>query len=126
MTISESRTEPVFEAGCALIVAEGELDLLTAPDLELELGAALRNSGPPRLLIDLKAVTFMDISPLRVLCRALAEARRRGGWVRLVYTRPLVAKLLKAARLAEEFPQYLCVEDAVANRPLALCLGEVR
>jgi anti-sigma B factor antagonist len=46
----------------------GELDLDTAPQLEHELAAA-RSAGAQRLVLDLRALRFMDSTGLRLVIR---------------------------------------------------------
>jgi len=52
----------------------GELDLDTAPQLEEEL-TAVRAQGGPRLVLDLRGLTFMDSTGLRLVIRWDAAAR---------------------------------------------------
>ena len=58
------------EAGATRLVLRGELDLATAPQLEHALAAA--GDG---VLLDLRGLTFMDSTGVRVLL----EAAERGG-----------------------------------------------
>ncbi|MFH8348117.1 STAS domain-containing protein [Streptomyces sp. NPDC018045] len=92
---------------------EGELDLMTAPRLRslLRQGRS-RTTGPPRLIVDLGAVTFMDCSALRELCTAQNQAVEQGGWLRVVHAHRGIATLLRATRLTERFPRYANVRDA--------------
>jgi anti-sigma B factor antagonist len=55
----------------------GELDLDTAPLLDEELTAA-RNGGSGRLVLDMRALTFMDSTGLRLVIRWDAAARQDG------------------------------------------------
>ncbi|WNI16423.1 STAS domain-containing protein [Actinacidiphila sp. ITFR-21] len=95
----------------------GELDL----DSARWFGPLLRRvgAGPssPRLVVDLRAVTFMDCIPLRALCEVRARCLAAGGWVRLVYTRPSIGRLLDVTDLGGEFPRYATIGDACRNRP---------
>lgn len=52
----------------------GELDLDTAPLLEREL-AAVRAAGAARVVLDLRALTFMDSTGLRLVIRWDTAAR---------------------------------------------------
>ncbi|MFI9229389.1 STAS domain-containing protein [Streptomyces rimosus] len=92
---------------------EGELDLMTAPRFrDLLRRGHRRTTGPPRLIVDLGAVTFMDCSALRELCDAQAWAVEQGGWLRVVHDRRGIATLLRATRLTGRFPRYATVRDA--------------
>jgi anti-anti-sigma factor len=55
----------------------GELDLDTAPLLEEELTAA-RDGGSRRLVLDMRALTFMDSTGLRLVIRWDTAAREDG------------------------------------------------
>jgi anti-sigma B factor antagonist len=55
----------------------GELDLETAPLLERELTAA-RTAGAGRLVLDLRALTFMDSTGLRLVIRWDTAAKDEG------------------------------------------------
>lgn len=61
----------------AVVAFEGELDAATAPDLELELAAALR-SDAETVVLDLRALVFLDSSGLRVILRARTATRQAG------------------------------------------------
>ncbi|MEF3115967.1 MULTISPECIES: STAS domain-containing protein [Streptomyces] len=92
---------------------EGELDLMTAPRLRTLLRRGhSRATGPPRVIVDLGAVTFMDCSALRELCAAQNWAVEQGGWLRVVHAHRGIATLLRATRLTGRFPRYASVRDA--------------
>ena len=60
----------------------GELDLATAPELE----RLLEERGGDEVVVDLRALEFMDSSGVRVLVAGHALAGREGG--RLAIVRP--------------------------------------
>ncbi|MGW6296175.1 STAS domain-containing protein [Streptomyces sp. NPDC055058] len=89
-------------AGTAIVAPHGELDLLTAPALAERLDAL--TAGPfPDLVVDLRAVSFIDCSGLNVLCRARNRVLLRNGRLRLVSDSPAFRRLLEHARLAGVF-----------------------
>lgn len=97
----------------------GDLDFATAAYFGIELADGDGNGAgdrTPCVVVDLTAVTFMDVSPLRELVAARLDAERHGGWLRLVYTQSAIALLLRATRLSGVFPCHASVEDAVAGR----------
>jgi anti-sigma B factor antagonist len=55
----------------------GELDLDTAPQLEAEL-EAVRSDGAGRLVLDMRALTFMDSTGLRLVIRWDTAAKADG------------------------------------------------
>jgi anti-anti-sigma factor len=74
----------------------GELDIATAPCLELELDRAERTQ-PDLLLVDLHEVKFIDLRGIRVLLAAQDRARARGGELALLGAPAGVRRLLKLA-----------------------------
>jgi anti-sigma B factor antagonist len=91
-------------SGAYLVVeVRGEVDIATEELLAEHLLAV--TAGPePDVLVDLRRLDFLDCSGLRVLCRAEARARERGGRLRLVCEGPRVPRLLRAAGLMGRFP----------------------
>ncbi|MGW0841912.1 STAS domain-containing protein [Streptomyces sp. NPDC002787] len=87
-----------------VIEVSGEIDLASAGLVAVHLTAATTGPAEPDVLVDLRRVTFFDCSGLRVLCRAEAKARERGGRLRLVSDQPRMRRLLRAARLLGRFP----------------------
>src|SRR3954470_4642129 len=76
------------------LVAEGEIDLTTAPALAEAIEGAER-AGTPCLTVDMGGVTFIDVSGLRVLLSAARRAQAAGH--RLAVARPnhMVRRLLE-------------------------------
>ncbi|QMU72552.1 STAS domain-containing protein [Streptacidiphilus sp. P02-A3a] len=115
----ELNTDPDADTGrqCRVISPSGELDLANAADFR----SSLHGSGPgwdvPRVIVDLSAVTFMDVSPLRELRAAQTLAHRYGGWLRLVHSQPGIDRLLRATGLSATFPRYATQSDARTNTP---------
>ena len=66
-----------IEDGMVSIALSGELDLAGARQLEMHLDEAERES-PERLVIDLRDLSFIDSTGLRLLLQADARARERG------------------------------------------------
>lgn len=83
------------------IVAEvkGDVDLKNSPDLRQALIHLIKDRIPPRLILDLGAVTYMDSSAIAVLVEMLQKTRKAGGKVYLVKVQPRVKGLLEIARL---------------------------
>jgi anti-anti-sigma factor len=65
-----------------LVVLDGELDVYTARDLRLRLEG--HDAARRALVIDLRAVTFVDSAGLSVLVHLRNEARRAGRGIGLV------------------------------------------
>lgn len=97
---------------CRVVRAAGELDVTTVPAFARDLEGARRDSGWVFLIVDLSRVTFMDGSVVGPLCAAWHDCRGRGGWVRVVHTRPGPALLLRAGGLQQRFPRYASARHA--------------
>lgn len=67
-------TEEPLEPSGVVLTVEGELDIATAPEFRTRLNAAV-DAGVSRLVIDLRAVSFLD----SVALATLLQARRRMG-----------------------------------------------
>jgi anti-sigma B factor antagonist len=83
----------------AVIALEGEIDLASVPDAEARIAAAERDD-PAQLVIDLRRVTFMDSSGLRVLLAAHYRAEENGRGFALVRGSESVDRLVKVTGLA--------------------------
>ncbi|MGW7415292.1 STAS domain-containing protein [Streptomyces sp. NPDC054863] len=80
--MSESTVEKAVEArraGSALVVVlAGELDLFASLQWGPQIDRALTHH-PPRTVVDLRQVTFMDCSGLALLLRVRGQVARWGG-----------------------------------------------
>ena len=92
-------------AGCAFVVPEGELDALTVPDTRAALDRATA-TGAPHVVLDLRAVTFIDSTGIRLMIEAEGASRRDGCRFAIVDGSPPVQRLLAITGLSGEFPRY--------------------
>lgn len=88
------------ERDIAVVALEGEIDLSAAPEAE-RLIAEAEARGPAQLVVDLRAVTFMDSSGLRVLLTAHRRAEENGRTFALVRGGESVDRLLEVTGLVE-------------------------
>jgi anti-anti-sigma factor len=86
----------------AWVRAAGELDLATAPPLQMELEALL-DAGYCELDLDLDEVSFCDVAGLNVLLRARAAALAAGGRLTLHGACPTLRMMLRLLRLEQAF-----------------------
>lgn len=99
-TPTTSCIESVHAHGPDLVVClRGEIDVATAPAITSYLDK-LTTPHSAELLIDLRQVTFMDGSGVRVLTRARA---RKDGRLRLICTQSITLKLLRHPSLRLHF-----------------------
>ncbi|MFF1296275.1 MULTISPECIES: STAS domain-containing protein [unclassified Streptomyces] len=94
-------TERVI-GGTTVVELRGEIDILEAPPLSARLDTL--TAGPcPDLLLDLRPVSFIDCSGLRVLCRVRNRVLTRHGRLRLVSDSHRFARILRSTFLTNVF-----------------------
>jgi anti-sigma B factor antagonist len=93
--------QPVRDGVVARV--QGEIDFSRAPDFRQELMGALQ-AEPPRLVLDLAGVDYMDSSGVAALVEALQAQRRRGAKLVLCNLQPKVRGIFDIARLDKVFP----------------------
>jgi anti-anti-sigma factor len=77
----------------------GEIDLSTADWIEHDTLAAREAAGSQELLLDLRDVTFMDSTGLRLLMNLLTHSRRHGYRLTVVRAAPPVHRAVVIAGL---------------------------
>jgi anti-anti-sigma factor len=97
-----------------VVELSGELDISTSPDLEKEL-LRIDRQGPPTVVIDLRALIFMDSTGLRTLMAADARTRERGGRLVVVPGPPSVQRVFQIAGLEERL-EFMEDPDAIPER----------
>ncbi len=97
-------------SGDAVVVAvAGELDALSAPQLDEHLTEVLAES-PSLVVMDLTEVDFLDSTGLGVLIKALTHLRETGGELAVVATSPRILKVLTITGM----DQIMSVGESVA------------
>ncbi|MFJ3233644.1 STAS domain-containing protein [Streptomyces sp. NPDC086787] len=98
---SHTSTGPAAD-GTAVVALRGEIDIFVAPPLTACLDD-LTATGRPDLVVDLRAVSFIDCAGLRPLCRTQQRVMERQGRLRLVTNSDHLLRILRAAGLADAF-----------------------
>src|SRR5689334_15034206 len=80
------------------VVPHGELDLVTVKRLDAEI-EQLRARGFATIALDLRQVTFMDSTGLRLLLRLDAESRANGFRFLVIDCEGPVRRLLRLTRI---------------------------
>jgi anti-anti-sigma factor len=96
------------------VSATGELDLSTAPELEHSLVASQTDGR--HVVLDLRGVTFMDSSGLRVILAADARARSSGARFVLVQGPPSVQRVFQLTLLDRRL-EFVADPDEVEAAP---------
>jgi anti-sigma B factor antagonist len=81
----------------------GELDLDTAPQLEAEL-EAVRSDGAGRLVLDMRALTFMDSTGLRLVIRWDTAAKEEGFEFAIVPGPEVVQRVFRLTGMHDHVP----------------------
>jgi anti-sigma B factor antagonist len=81
------------ELGVSRVVVAGELDLASSPVLERNLRRAER-LRPALIVLDLRGLTFIDLTGLSVVLEADRRAKARGGELALAHAPRVVSRLV--------------------------------
>ena len=79
--------------GIARLVVNGELDMLTSPILVHEFSLTEQQPELSAILLDLREVTFMDSTGLKVFLDASLRSRNRNRHLLLVGVRPALRRV---------------------------------
>lgn len=85
-----------------VIELRGELDILAAERLAPRL-VGLARDGHGDVVLDLRAVTFLDCAGVSLLCRVREETMRRQAGLTLVIDNPFFQRILRLVGLGEAF-----------------------
>lgn len=109
----EVETRPA-DNGVTVLAPTGRLDVAGAPALKEAIGEAVKK-GPPKVVIDMEGVTFVDSTGLGSVIAALKQIRNSQGELRLAAPNQQVRVVLELTTLDRVFPYYATVEEALAG-----------
>ena len=92
---------------------EGEIDLHVSPRVAALLGAMIEEK-PPRLIVDLSRVSYIDSSGLAVLIEGMQNVEAYGGKFALAGLQDNVRPIFEIARLDQVFIIFPHVDAALA------------
>jgi anti-sigma B factor antagonist len=96
-----------------VIAVSGELDLASAPSLEEKLEDAERSHAGP-VIVDLRALEFIDSTGLGILIKAHQQAERSGRQFAIVRGPSQVQRLLSLTGLEERLTVVDSPEDLLS------------
>ncbi len=99
----------------AVLHIEGRLDLATAAEVKKAILQAV-DGGRPHVVVDLKAVPFIDSSGLGALIGGLRAARTAGGDLRIANPGPQARMILELTTLDRVLATHDTIEAALAAR----------
>ncbi|MFI2206534.1 STAS domain-containing protein [Streptomyces sp. NPDC020192] len=102
--------------GTTVVELRGETDILTAPPIGTRLDD-LTAVALPDLVVDLRAVSFIDCAGLGMLCRARNRAVQRQGRLGLVTDSNQILRVLSGAGLDGVFEIYDRLPEALTAVP---------
>jgi anti-anti-sigma factor len=102
------------DSGVTVVAPNGRLDVAGAPTLKEAIGNAVKD-GPPRLVIDMEGVSFVDSTGLGSVIAALKLVRSSKGDLRLAAPNQQVRVVLELTTLDRVFAYYPTVEDALTD-----------
>lgn len=93
---------PMTENSPNVVPLEGEIDLHVSPQIGARLAAMIKEK-PPKLVVDLSQVTYIDSSGLAVLIEAMQNVGSYGGSFALTGLQEGVRPIFEIARLDQVF-----------------------
>jgi len=107
--------------GIQIVSISGEVDFYSAHRLRELIWRARRQAGgdPPRVVVDLSGVEFMDTAGLEILLEEWNASRQFDGSICLVAQQGPITRLLEITGLSELFDLYAEPEAAVDASLLA-------
>jgi anti-anti-sigma factor len=101
--------------GIQIVSVSGEVDFYSAHRLRELIWRARRQAGgdPPRVVVDLSGVEFMDTAGLEILLEEWNASRQFDGRMCLVTQQGPITRLLELTGLSELFDLYAEPEAAV-------------
>lgn len=100
-----------------VVALEGELDLATVDRVDEQI-AQLRTAGFTSIVLDLRALTFIDATGLRLLLRLDAASRSDGFAFAIIDGCEPVRRLLAITGLTDRFERAAPIGNECTDRPL--------
>ena len=100
--------------GITVVAPTGRLDVAGAPALKEAISEVVK-TGPPRIVIDMGGVSFVDSTGLGSVISALKQIRGSQGELRLAAPNQQARVVLELTTLDRVFPYYATVEEALTG-----------
>ena len=118
MSESQLQTSTTISGDWTVLNLAGEFDTYSASAVRDRLSDLIGSSDPPRIVVDLAKVGFMDSSALGVLVGALRAAHALKGEIRLAAAPEKLLPLFRITGLNRTFEMFDTIEDA-SQAPLS-------
>jgi anti-sigma B factor antagonist len=104
------------QSGNAIVLdVVGDIDLHNSPEVRRVMLDALRQKNTPRVVVNLKAVRYIDSSGVASLVEGLKVSRELGLRLILYGLSPAAREVLELSRLIRVFEVYENEEQALAS-----------
>jgi anti-sigma B factor antagonist len=90
--------------GRVVVAPRGELDMATVPRLDQELERHVRDGAGKTVVLDLRALTFMDSSGLHLTARWAQESSKDGFGFEIVPGPPPIQRVFDLAKMTDWLP----------------------
>jgi|SRR3954468_5316958 anti-sigma B factor antagonist len=100
--------------GCTVLRLDGELDLVSAPQLDARL-RQLIDAGSRRLVLDVADLGFCDSTGMALFVAVTRTCADAGGWLRLASPQRQVTRVLGVAGVLSALAAYRTVPAAVSH-----------
>lgn len=110
----ELQTSTTTSDGWTVLSLAGEFDTYSASEVRDRLTELIGASEPPRIVIDLSGLSFMDSSALGVLVGGLRTAHALKGEIRLAAAPEKLLPLFRITGLNRTFDMFDTVAEASA------------
>jgi anti-anti-sigma factor len=97
-----------------VLTLDGAFDRSNAAQVELALGDAI-DAAKPQLVIDLRGVSFLDSTMLRVLIQGLGDTVARGAQLALIRPNATVWRVFVLTGLSQSFHSFGRLDEALAG-----------
>jgi anti-sigma B factor antagonist len=98
----------------AIMNVKGRVDSNTAPELDNAL-ANLLNNDKNKIVLNLEAVEYLSSAGLRALVKALKDAQKSGGDLRLAAVSQPIEVILRTVGMMQMFKMYPSEQEAIAG-----------
>jgi anti-anti-sigma factor len=97
-----------------VLMLDGDFDRSNAPQFEEALDDAL-HAGRPQLIVDLRGVSSLDSTMLRVLIRSFGDALAADSRLALIRPNPTVWRVFVLTGLSQTFPAFGRLDEALES-----------
>ena len=98
----------------SIMKVKGRVDSETAPEFDTALSNLLRDNRC-KIVLNLQDVEFLSSAGLRAMVKALKDAQKSGGDVRLASVSQPIEVILRTVGMLQMFKMFSTNEEAAAN-----------